>query len=105
MRTPVLLGLAALSLSACASTNSESQIRRGLVDAGVSPPVATCMADRLSAQLSPGQLRRLAEVAQAHREELGRMSVDQLLRRSTTLLDPQVSSVVTRAGIGCAIAG
>ena len=105
MRTILVAALAATALSACATTSQEARIRAGLLDAGVSRPVADCMAERLVDRLSPSQLNRLADVAMAHREELRRMTVDELMRRSATLLDPEVSAAVTRAGIGCAIAG
>jgi uncharacterized membrane protein YebE (DUF533 family) len=105
MRIIILAAIAAASLSACATTSQEARIRAGLREAGVSRPVADCMAERLADRLSPAQLDRLADVAMTHREELRRMTVQQLLRRSATLLDPEVSAAVTRAGIGCSIAG
>ena len=105
MRTILVAAIAAPTLSACATTSQESRIRAGLVDPGVSRPVANCMAERLVERLSRSQLNLLADVAMAHREELRRMTVQELMRRSATLLDPEVSAAVTRAGIGCAIAG
>jgi hypothetical protein len=33
------------------------------------------------------------------------MSIEELLRRSQAMLDPEIYAVLTRAGLGCALAG
>ena len=64
MRLRLLL-LALLTLSACAMP--ESRLRAGLVEAGLSEPLAACMAERMVDRLSLTQLRRLADLKYAGR--------------------------------------
>lgn len=103
LKRTTLLG-AVLALSACA-TSHESRIRSNLIDAGVSPPVARCMAERMADRLSDSQLRSLAKLSGQKAHQLGAMRVDEFLRSSRHLLDAEVYAVVARAGLGCAIAG
>jgi hypothetical protein len=101
-RSAVLLG--ALSLGACASAY-EARVRSSLVDAGLSPPMASCMAERMVDRLSPAQLKSLARLSGLRGRDVGVMSVDEFLRRSRALLDPEIYAVLARADLGCAIAG
>ena len=94
----------ALGLAACTSSY-ESRIRSSLIDAGLSRSMAGCMADRMADRLSDSQLRSLARLSGMRDRDLGDMRVEDFLRRARTMLDPEVYEVVTRAGLGCAIAG
>lgn len=96
---------AILPLAACATTSPEAKVRSALVDAGLSRPIATCMAERMVDRLSLTQLRRLNALAKLPGRDVGRMTVDQLLYQLRALEDPEILTVVSRAGIGCAIAG
>jgi hypothetical protein len=97
-----LIPLAAiLALSACASP--ESRVRTGLINAGISPPIAACMAERLVDHLSISQLRRLQSVATLRGQRIGDLTVSQLLERARALNDPEIVSVVTTAAFRCAI--
>lgn len=96
--------LAALLVAGCA-TSVESRVESKLIEAGLSRPMASCMAERLVDRLSRGQLRELGRLASLRDRNLGTMTIDQLLRHLRASVDPQVYEVVTRAGIGCAIAG
>jgi hypothetical protein len=100
---PLALG-AALALTACA-TSYEQRIETRLVAAGLSRPISRCMAERLVRRLSTAQLSRLGRAAQAYRGDPRDMTIRELTRQMETLGDPQIVEVVTRAGIGCAIAG
>jgi hypothetical protein len=75
------------------------------MDAGLSRPMAGCMADRMVDRLSGSQLRSLSRLAGMRDQDVGDMTIDEFLRRSRALLDPEIFEVVTRAGLGCAIAG
>lgn len=96
--------LASLLVAGCA-TNVESKVESKLVEAGLSRPMASCMAERLVDRLSRDQLRDLGRLASLRDRNVGAMTIDQLLRHLRASVDPQVYEVVTRAGIGCAIAG
>jgi hypothetical protein len=96
-----LILLAILALSACATP--ESRVRAGLIGAGISPSVATCMAQRMVDRLSLQQLRRLQSISTLRDQRIGGLTVAQFLHRARALGDPEIVSVVASAGIRCAI--
>jgi hypothetical protein len=92
-------------LAACASLSPEGQVRDRLIAAGLKPRLATCMAEKLVRHLSTDELRRLGHAARlADGRKIGDMSVHELVERVSAIDDPHIVKVVTRAGIGCAIA-
>jgi hypothetical protein len=105
MRPSFCILAGALALSACATVSPEARVRANLIAAGVQPKVAGCMADRMVAKLSLVQLKRLQSLAGLKSKSVNEMSMDELLHRLRALNDPQIVSVVLRAGIGCSIAG
>ena len=79
------LPLAALTLlAACAMP--EARLRAGLVEAGLSEPLAACMAERMVDRLSLMQLRRIADLKHAGRAD----SLDTFLHRVRSLRDPEI---------------
>lgn len=92
-------------VAGCASVSPEAKVRDKLVAAGVKPPMANCMADKLVRKLDYSELRELARVAALPREHAGALSFDELTYRLQAINNPHIVSVVTRAGLGCAIAG
>ena len=94
-----------LSLAACATVDPRVVVRDKLIEAGLKPPMADCMAEKLVRKLDRDQLRELAHAANLPHQDVGRMSIDDLLYRLRAIQDPRVVEVVTRAGLGCAIAG
>jgi hypothetical protein len=97
MRAPFLFSIAAAALLAgCAVP--EARLRAGLVNAGLSPPLAACMAERMADRLSLMQLRRIGDLPQA-REAL---SVGEFLHRVRALRDPEILSVSTSSAALCA---
>ncbi len=100
MRILILAPLIAL----CACATPEQRVRTALLDAGLSRPVAACMAGRMVDRLSLIQLRRLSSLAKLRQAELGAMTVERFLHHIRALRDPEILRVVTSAGIGCAIA-
>jgi predicted GNAT family acetyltransferase len=105
MRLSFFILAGALALSACTTVSPEARVRADLIAAGVQPKVAGCMADRMVAKLSLGQLKRLQSLAGLKSKPVNEMSMDELLHRLRALNDPQIVAVVLRAGIGCSIAG
>ncbi len=97
-----LMILMPLLLAGCAATVvKEAQVRSALVDAGLRPATADCMARPMAEQLSVEQLRRLRDARQLARSDFRDMTLGQVydaLRRS---LDAETMSVVTRAGLRC----
>ena len=98
----ILAVLPLLALSACATP--ETRVRTALVEAGLPRPMASCMAQRMVDRLSLGQLQKLSRLSGISRTQIGQLSVSELLRRTRALGDPEILTVVTTAGLGCAIA-
>ena len=78
----------------------EARLRDGLIEAGLSEPLAACMADRMVDRLSLMQLRRLADLKQAGRAP----SLDAFLRRVRSLRDPEIWTVTSSSAAICALA-
>ncbi len=96
------LALPLLALSACATP--ETRVRTALIDAGLPRSIATCMAQRMVDRLSIGQLQRLSHLSGLNERTIGQMTVREFIRKADALGDPQILTVVTTAGLGCAIA-
>lgn len=95
---PVLL---ALTLSACATP--ETRVRTALIDAGLSKPVASCMAGRMVDRLSLIQLNRLSGLKKLRGQDMRKVTVDEFLKRTRSLQDPEILGVVSSSGLICAI--
>lgn len=94
---PILvLALPAL-LASCAVP--EARLRAGLVNAGLSEPMAACMAERMVDRLSLGQLGRIADLPRAR----GAASVSEFLHRLRSLRDPEILTVSSAAAAVCAV--
>ena len=87
---------AAAMLAGCATP--EARLRAGLVNAGLSPPLAACMANRMADRLSLMQLRRIADLPQARES----VSVGEFLRRVRALRDPEILGISTSSAALCA---
>lgn len=92
---------AALLLSGCATP--EQRVRAGLIDAGLSRPMATCMAERMVQRLSLLQLRRIGRIGDLREANLRELTVDQFLHRARALGDPEILAVMTTSAGLCAI--
>lgn len=106
MRSNMTLMLAAslmtLGLSGCATP--ETRLRTGLLDAGLSAPVAACMADRMVDRLSLVQLRRLSSLGSLKEKRLRDLTMDQFLYRVRALKDGEILAVTTASAARCAFA-
>lgn len=97
MTRRLILPAVLLGLSACASV-PEGMTRTGLINAGIPPATATCMAKRMVDRLSLLQLRRLSGLGKAGTSK----SIDQFLYRVRSLKDPEILSVTTSSAALCA---
>lgn len=97
----LMLAAATLTLAACATP--ENRVKTALLEAGLSEPLSACMAERMTDRLSIAQLQKLAAAGRGA-GPVGQMSLSELASRVRGIGDPEIVSVVTSAGVGCAIA-
>ena len=97
MRAAFLLPLAATALLAGCAT-PEARLRAGLVDAGLAPPLADCMARRMADRLSLAQLLRLRDLPRARES----VSISEFLHRVRALRDPGILAVASSSAGLCA---
>lgn len=101
-RAAAAAGLATcLALAACATP--ETRLRTGLVNAGLSKPVAACMADRMVDRLSLGQLLKISKLERIKTGRKDGESWQRFLRNIRALQDPEILGVATSSGAICAI--
>lgn len=91
-----------LALAGCASP--ETRIRTALVDAGLSKPVAACMAGRMVDRLSLIQLNKLRGLGKLQEKKARQLSIEEFVKRTKALQDPEILGVVTSSAVICAIA-
>lgn len=75
----------------------QARLRAGLVNAGLSRPMAACMAERMAERLSLMQLRRVGDLPYARDER----TVTGFLRRVRALGDPQIVTASASATTIC----
>lgn len=97
---PVLILL--LPLAACAQP-FEGRVATKLAEAGLSRPMAECMAERWVTELDLLQLRKISNLADRLRNERGRLTVGRFIAEIQRLDDPEIVSVVTRSSVACAL--
>ena len=100
---PIALGSLTLLLALSACATPETRIRIALTDAGLSKPIAACMADRMVDRLSLAQLNRLNGLKKLHGQDMRKATLEEFLRRTRSLQDPEILSVATSSGLICAI--
>ena len=93
--------IAVLALSACVTP--ETRVRTALLDAGLPQPIAACMADRMVDRLSLIQLNKLSSLKKLRSRDASQLSVDEFLKRTRSLQDPEILGVVSSSGLICAI--
>ena len=92
----LLLPAVVMILSGCATP--ETRLKRALVDAGLSEPMAGCMAGRMVDRLSLAQLYRMNDLKHAGRAE----STDEFLHRVRSLGDTEILTVTSSSAALCA---
>jgi type IV pilus biogenesis protein CpaD/CtpE len=101
MKRIALVSITVLALSACATP--ETRVRTALMDAGLSQPIATCMADRMVDRLSLLQLNKLSGLKKLRGQDMRKITVEEFLRRTRALQDPEILGVTTSSGLICAV--
>ena len=96
--SPVLL---IALLGACSSLSPESRMRTGLEQAGLSPRMSACMAERMADRLSLAQLRKLQSLGAFRKSHSDPMSVDRLLHDLRALGDTEIVAVTGKAALSC----
>lgn len=92
------------AMAGCTTVSPEARVRSKLIEAGIRPPVAGCMAERMVDRLSLVQLKRLQSLGGLDKRDVRAMSIDELVHRLRALNDPEIVAVVLKSGIGCSIA-
>ena len=95
--------LIALTLAGCATP--ETRIRNALVEAGLSKPIAGCMAGRMVDRLSLMQLNKLRGLGKFQDKKAKKLSIEEFVKRTKALQDPEILGVVTSSGLICAVGG
>lgn len=101
MKRGALPLLLAVTLAGCATP--ETRIRTALVDAGLSKPIASCMAGRMVDRLSLMQLNKLRGLKKLQDKNVRQLSIAEFVKRTKALQDPEILSVVTSSGVICAV--
>lgn len=99
---PFALALLSMTvLAGCATP--EAQVRTGLINAGLSRPIAACMAERMIDRLSLLQLRRIGRLSDLRDANVRELSVEQFLHRARAIGDPEIVAVMSSSGAICAV--
>mgnify|MGYP001244597381 FL=1 len=101
MKATLLVPVAALALAGCATP--ETRIRTALTDAGLSKPIAGCMADRMVDRLSLFQLNKLNGLKKLQDKKASQITIEEFVKRTKALQDPEILGVVSSSGVICAI--
>jgi hypothetical protein len=101
LRAKFAILLLAATLASCATP--ETRIRTALVDAGLTKPVATCMAGRMVDRLSLLQLNKLRGLGKLKGRPVRGITVEEFVERTKALQDPEILGVVTSSGVVCAL--
>jgi type IV pilus biogenesis protein CpaD/CtpE len=101
MRKLLLAAAATALLAGCATP--ETRIRAALTDAGLSKPIASCMAGRMVDRLSLFQLNKLNGLKKLQGKKASQITVEEFVKRTKALQDPEILGVVSSSGVICAI--
>jgi hypothetical protein len=101
MRAAILL-LPLSALAACAQP-FEGRVASRLADAGLSRPMAECMAERWVDRLSLLQLQKISDLADNLKDEKGKLTAGRFISRVRQLDDPEIVEVVTKSSVVCAL--
>ncbi len=95
------LPLLTYALASCATP--ETRIKSALIDAGLSVPISGCMAGRMVDRLSLGQLNKLRGLKKLRQSDVMELSINDFVKRTRSLQDPEILGVVTSSGVICAL--
>ena len=93
-----------LPLAACAQS-FEGRVAGRLTEAGISRPMADCMAERWVSRLNLVQLRKVSHLAVDLQRERGqgRLTVARFIERVRAVDDPEIVQVVSSSAAICAL--
>lgn len=94
----VAIVFAVFLLTGC---SKEAAVNRGLVDAGVASPAATCMSQEMAKRLSTEQLQKLSRVADGSGRTLPEMSASDYIAAARRVDDAEVVLVTGAAAAYC----
>jgi hypothetical protein len=98
---PLVIATIALALAGCATP--ETRIKTALTDAGLSKPVAGCMAGRMVDRLSLWQLNKLRGLGKLKDKKAVNVTISEFVKQTKALQDPEILGVVTSSGVVCAL--
>jgi hypothetical protein len=101
MKKLFILSLLTGALASCATP--ETRIKTALIDAGLPVPISGCMAGRMVDRLSLGQLNKLRGLKKLRDSDLRELSINDFVKRTRSLQDAEILSVVTSSGVICAL--
>ena len=89
-------------LASCAQP-FEGRVASRLADAGLSRPMADCMAGRWVDRLTVFQLRKISSLADDLSQEGRRLTVRGFVDRGRRVNDPEIFEVVSTSAVACAL--
>jgi hypothetical protein len=92
---------ALLCLTACGPI--EGKVRSSLINAGIGPEPAACMAKQMVDKLSLLQLRRMASLGNFQDEKLKDMTKERFFHNVRALKDTQILTVTSAAWLKCTV--
>jgi hypothetical protein len=101
--TRLILTVACLALAGCATP--ESRVRTALMNAGLNKPVANCMAGRMVDRLSLWQLNKLRGLQKLRDKKVRELTIEEFVKRSRALQDPEILAVISSSAVVCALDG
>jgi hypothetical protein len=101
MRARILF-LLLLLVTAC-TRPLEQKVAAKLAAAGLSQPMAQCMAERWVKRLSVFQLQEISTLADGLKDESGELTVGRFITQVRQLDDPEIVEVVTKSSLVCAL--
>ena len=102
MTKALILGAALILPSAC-STLVENRVETALVEAGVSPAMAGCMAPKWADRLTVDQIRGIGRFADNVRSEGRRLTIAALIEHARAWNDVRALEVVVSSAASCAL--
>lgn len=95
-----------VAVAACAQP-FEGRVASRLTEAGLSRPMAECMAKRWVDRLNVLQLRKISSLSDDLSKERSRgaLTVGRLIERVRAVDDPEIFAVVSSSSIACALKG
>lgn len=102
LRPIAFLSPVLLLLASCAQP-FEGRVASRLSEAGLSRPMAECMAARWTDRLTVFQLKKISNLADDLKKEGRRLTVVRFIERVRAVNDPEIFEVVSASTVACAL--